>query len=847
MAKESNLNIQKFLGLWHDSAGDTNIPVGALSQMQNFQVLPSFKLRKRSGYSSMLLETFDSPIRGQWYGKLNGKYYHLIAVGGKAYILDAGVLIELGDLDDSPTNIFQFGECVYFQDGTNYKRFTGIELVDENEVNFNSNEENGIYPKTLTLPAGKYRIQLGGGKGNPNPLNTDYDFGGKGGKISLSLKLDQPSTVEIRKITNQTGANEEYGASFWVLVDSEVYAAVGGGGGGSWYNGSAGGFYYNQKKGGDGGGDAGQDGTQGITEDGKGANLCQGGEKGAITDPSSTYRVTSRRYGEDGYNCDHPTKAGQGGLGSFSDNIGGCGYAGGGGGSGIDVERKSDSSFWFSRNGAGGGGSSFVKTSGNIALFENSRGTNNGSAYIKINTIREYFSLEDAGYAPLVYAGTKPDGTNGTAVEPVNNLSPRRRQQFNGDDTATVFKLTEKNNYSIYEVYVDGELQRLTDEYTVNGTNDEVTFITKPPTGANNVEIRYMKSEKAEGAEEISKHRFARVYGGKNDNRVVLYGNGNRLVFSDLADGIPSAEYFPVFNTIDVGTTQHDITGLTVQYDRMLIHKEVGTWWTHYDYDTNLLTANFPVFPLNDNIGCSYKGVERVCENNPFVLQNKQLYQFLASNVRDERNAEYLSERVQPLLDQLDFKNVRTLDYEKYGEYWIVNDNKVYIYNYRIGVWFYYYFAHNITSTALVDDKITLGTDEGDLLVIDGSLDDKGELINAFMETGWLDYGHSNIRKFVNFMWVQIFPESDSSAEVCYEVDRGRMRCLKLIEYKNLDFEDVDFADFTFLTNYNPKSFRLKPKAKKFVYVRFTIQNNKRNKLTLLGIVAPALMGGMSK
>ena len=49
MAKNLNLDIKKFLGLWYDDAGDTNIPVGAFSQLQNFQMLPSYKLRKRSG------------------------------------------------------------------------------------------------------------------------------------------------------------------------------------------------------------------------------------------------------------------------------------------------------------------------------------------------------------------------------------------------------------------------------------------------------------------------------------------------------------------------------------------------------------------------------------------------------------------------------------------------------------------------------------------------------------------------------------------------------------------------------------------------------------------------------
>jgi len=452
------------------------------------------------------------------------------------------------------------------------------------------------------------------------------------------------------------------------------------------------------------------------------------------------------------------------------------------------------------------------------------------------------------GYIPKTYVGTKPDGTDGTKFEPINALTGKRKQHFNGDNTATVYKLAEKSNISVDKVLVNGIEKTVATHYTVNATKDEVTFTSGnvPPTGINNVEIYYTHDNNTDRAEAV-KYTHARIYGGKNDNRVFLYGNGNRIIYSDLANGVPSAEYFPVTNTMDVGSSQYDVTGLTVQYDRMLIHKERGTWWTQYDYDTTLLMANFPVYPLNDNVGASYKGVEQVCQNNPFVLHNKQLWQFVASNVRDERNVDYLSERVQPLLDQLDFTNVRTIDYEKYGEYWIILDNRAYIYSYRTGVWFYYYFADTITTAIVKEDKVVLGTSGGDLMEMDGALDDNGTLINAFAETGWIDYGYSAMRKFLNFMWVQIFPESDTSAEIYYQVDRGALRLVKEIQYKNIDFEDIDFADFSFATNYNPKSFRLKPKAKKFVYIKFSFINNKRNRLTLLGLTAPSLLGGQSK
>ena len=834
MAKQLNLDMKKFLGLWYDDAGDTNIPVGAFSQLQNFQMLPSYKLRKRSGYTSLLDTVFETPIRGQWYGKLNNKHFHIAVTGGKAYLIDSKDRIEIGSLTDAETNMFQFGDVLYLQNGIDYKKFTGEEVVDPGEVNFTSAAPGTTYPHTMSLPAGKYEFELGGGKGKDyigTISGQQYTVsGGKGGKIKFRAEFGTSVNVRIEKVTTGT----EYGASYWIFVDDVLYTAVGGGGNGfAWSH-----DYYGEYPGvpgGDGGGDIASGGTD--IEDGKGAVGGVGGLAGGTTN----YNYGTGAAGNPGKDFDDDTDKGKGGLGANGVAHGGCGYAGGGGG-GYSYAA------WEIRRGSGGGGTSYVIDSG-IILTENSKGTNNDIGYANITTVRHYGLLVDVeGHIPTTYKGTKPDGTDGTKFEPINTLTGKRRQLFNGDNTATVYKLAEKSNKSVDKVLVDGAEQTITTHYTVNATKDEVTFTSGnvPPTGINNVEIHFTHDNNTDRAEAV-KYTHARIYGGKNDNRVFLYGNGNRIIYSDLANGVPSAEYFPVTNTMDVGSSQYDVTGLTVQYDRMLIHKERGTWWTQYDYDTTLLMANFPVYPLNDNVGASYKGVEQVCQNNPFVLHNKQLWQFVASNVRDERNVDYLSERVQPLLDQLDFTNVKTLDYEKFGEYWIIVDNKAYIYNYRMGVWFYYYFANTITTAIIKERNVVLGTTDGDLMEMDGALDDNGTLINAFAETGWIDYGYSAMRKFLNFMWVQIFPESDTSAEIYYQVDRGALRLVKEIQYKNINFEDVDFADLSFATNYNPKSFRLKPKAKKFVYIKFSFINNKRNRLTLLGLTAPSLLGGQSK
>ena len=294
--------------------------------------------------------------------------------------------------------------------------------------------------------------------------------------------------------------------------------------------------------------------------------------------------------------------------------------------------------------------------------------------------------------------------------------------------------------------------------------------------------------------------------------------------YSDFADGIPSAEYFPILNFIDVGSSQHAITGLTVQYDRMIIHKERGTYWSQYSYDATLAMAVFPIYPLNDNIGLSHLGTEQVIENNPYVLYDGQLYEIVASTIRDERNAKYISERIQPLLDEFGTTNYITFDNFKSNEYWMINDGDVYVYNYAMDAWYYYKFADNIRTVCETDLGIMLGTDLGLLFLMDDSLTDNGINIEAEAETGWLDMNQPNANKYIDFMWLQVLPEVNTFADIYYAVNHVGERQL---------------ARLDFWSDKEPRTVRIKAKIKKFGYIKFYIRNAQPRRLTVLGLTVP--------
>lgn len=460
------------------------------------------------------------------------------------------------------------------------------------------------------------------------------------------------------------------------------------------------------------------------------------------------------------------------------------------------------------------------------------------------------------GYRPKVFIGTPPAG-GGTAFEGINLLNGAKRQTFSADGAATTYQLAEKEINSVDFVKVNGVEKTVTTDYTVNLTNGTVTFISPPSTGQDNVEIGWTKG--TGDRTQIEYCRAALVYGGANDTRVFLYGNiahKNRRYYSGLADGVPSAEYFPANNYSDVGSDEYEITSIVRQYDRQIIFKENNTYYSTIETINNIVT--FPVYPLNDSKGNKAFNQVRIIQNNPYSII-EGVYMWTSTNVRDERNAKYISSRIQTGLDELNLSNAVTWDYEFKGEYWICVGQRVYIYNYRIDVWYSFVLNHTPTCFTEIDGVLYFGTDTGDVMKFDNSMlydalrpSDGvglvGKPIEATLETGFLDFGENWKRKFLNFAWIGLQPEIRSQALISWQSDYSTSQEPEEIFYNLVNFENVFFEDYTFDVNYNPQPFRLKFKAKKFTYLKIIIENSSMDeRMTILNITLPALIGGMSK
>lgn len=459
------------------------------------------------------------------------------------------------------------------------------------------------------------------------------------------------------------------------------------------------------------------------------------------------------------------------------------------------------------------------------------------------------------GYVPKVFISAPPAG-GGTEFEQLNLLNICRRMTFNADGTSTVYHLPEKNIYA-YKVLVNGVEKTSVTDYSVQSTDGTVTFVTAPSQGMDNVEIYWRKlSLDWESYFLVTKNNFGTVFGGDVDTRIFLYGNPdnkNKIIYSGVTeDGIPSAEYFPTFNQLDVGPKNFAVTDLTRQYDRLLVTTNKPEAYylalSTIQLDEDTTTTSIQTFPLNEVHGNIAMGQGQVLNNDPVTIENGKIIKWKATNVRDERNMSDISQKIKLDLININLVNAKTLDHQSENQYWLGIGNKVYIYNYFNDTYSRITLADDLEYLADLDGVVYMATQQGKLMRFGEEFDDfDGTTINARWEMDFYDFGTPYLRKTMKKLWVLMQPQAKASCEVGYISNKNESPVKKEIKYSLVFFNDVDFSDFSFQVSNNPQPFRLKLKAKKFTNLKITIENKEKTDCTILALSLRVETGGESK
>ena len=456
---------------------------------------------------------------------------------------------------------------------------------------------------------------------------------------------------------------------------------------------------------------------------------------------------------------------------------------------------------------------------------------------------------EVEGYIPLVRITTTPDG-QGTDFESINVLSNKRHQTFSPDGTAKDFMLVETNVTSIDKVLVNGV--EMTTGITKDLANGKVTFETAPVQAVDNIDIYWTKGEVSKDL--VVKNHYFQKYGLANDTRVFIYGNKeakNRIRFSALANGVPSVEYFPATNFIDIGSNNTAVTDINRQYDRLIISKEDETYYSNYETITDSTGASiitFPAYPLNSSHGMVAYGQGQLLDNYVTTIDSS-IIMWTSTVTKDERNAEIISQRIQEWLNSKDLTKAITMDYQELKEYWLAIDNEIMIYNYGNSTFYLLEIPHKVTSLLCDEGSIYLGTETGQIMIFEDELTSyNGEIIKAVWESGFYDFEIDYKRKTMRTLFFALKPFVSTSLKVNYISDRDTGTDEKEMTSYCYSYPYYNYPNFTHNINYNIKPFKIKLKAKKFAFLKLILSNEEKNdKVTVNSIAIRKAYGGFVK
>lgn len=473
-----------------------------------------------------------------------------------------------------------------------------------------------------------------------------------------------------------------------------------------------------------------------------------------------------------------------------------------------------------------------IDTSGNVLLF-------GFSNVLYILTPTEYKKWDGStlsnvtGYVPLVSVSVPPAG-GGSSLEQINKLTPQRRSWFSPDGVADVFHLPETDITSVDSVTLTSDGSAVTG-WTADVEAGTVTFSSVPAQGTNTIQITWTNGDGF--ASQILAMKYVEFFNGAQDTRVFLYGDGTyKCLYSGVDyNGNPSAEYFPDMNELAVGDENTPIMSMIRHYQRLICYKSKSAWSIQYgtlELEDGSTIVGFYVTPINRDVGCSAPGQARLVLNSPYVPFNNDLYEWKSNShytgnlTADERQAHRISDRVFKTISEFSLSNCFCFDDNPSQQYFIFDGINALVNCYAADAWYKY---ENLDAVCAVSyhGSIFLGGSYGNVYELSEKYwSDCGQPISSYWESGSLDFGADNMRKFSPAMWIGIKPEPQNDVIVTVQTDRKSVYSEKVISSQIFSFDPTDFSSFTFKNNDRPHMYRLKIKAKKFVFYKLIFETN---------------------
>lgn len=374
------------------------------------------------------------------------------------------------------------------------------------------------------------------------------------------------------------------------------------------------------------------------------------------------------------------------------------------------------------------------------------------------------------GYIPLVATGCGPNG-DGTVYERPNMLTAKRRVRYSADGTSLTYALPEAEIERIISVTVNGA--ECTD-YTGYIENGSVEFSSPPAKGHNNIEVCY----EARGNERLREIITNCKYGVVFESRLFVFGNPDypdRMYHTELADGLPSAEYFT-----EAGYHSFDknVTALIPCFNRLLIFFNDSACFTYAELKADSLGGtftSFPVYDLHSSKGSLMAGIGCAFENTPVTLCRDGLNKWVSTAIADERSAVAFSQRAYGFITNALYEQKPIFMYNRKtaSELWVCTENGTLIYNYGLDC-FYMYDIKGIYSLCEQENALWLGMDDGRICLFSTKYkDDNGTPITARFETPFCSFGAPYDLKSIN--GAAICFEGENAVDAELSLTRGNI------------------------------------------------------------------------
>jgi hypothetical protein len=446
-------------------------------------------------------------------------------------------------------------------------------------------------------------------------------------------------------------------------------------------------------------------------------------------------------------------------------------------------------------------------------------------------------------YIPLTIINRTPTG-GGTINEQYNRIGAGFINAFNGTGTNVPYTLTDTNLDAAVAVasYDSGVTWDKIEgvDFTVNRTTGVVTWTAIQPIGQNNIRVKAYKTDTA-ALNSILDCLYAIPFGGQNDNRVFIGGNGTGYYYwTGISSVGVDATYWAYNNYNIIGNSDENITGFGKQYDILCIFKEKEIYGESYYFDGTI--GVFNSFPVNSQIGCDCPETIQNVNNNLTWLNSMGVYVLVGTAVESQRNVFPISRNVNPqLLKETNLKLASSVNFD--GKYWLCINDKVYLWDYTISPYVdtgnpdksaellsWWYFDNINAYSWITEGQDLYYIDRASAKIVkfhttydSSQFYDFGMGINSVYKVPERDFGGSIFEFDVIDVWVDVRGDTKTAFNVTYFTSDDPNGIA--------EDEGISVGSFS-LKNFSLKNFTLRVMGKK---TTFPLRPNEKN-ISLFGV-----------